>query len=144
MWVMLLVCSVYAADLTEKERKIYYDYMEADQAIMDAPLTRMNTQKEDVYDKYNLTLREAEDIVSRGEAQKLTGKDLKIYAYYSKKEKMILDRYRKGSRKKKRPLADKKKKIRLKALRKETAKKYHIPLGKVIDISRKGKKQQDR
>ncbi|MFC1570854.1 hypothetical protein ACFL4E_03625, partial [Candidatus Omnitrophota bacterium] len=98
--LLLLASSSYCEGLTEKECKIYYDYKEADQAITDAPLTAMNTQIDDVLEKYNLTTNEIEDIVSQGEAQKLTKKQLEIYAEYKKKEKPITKKYKSLSDKK--------------------------------------------
>ncbi len=93
MGLLLFANSSYGEGLTEKEWNIYYDYKEADHSILDSPITAMNTQKDDVLDKYNLTTNEIEDIVSQGEAQKLTEKQLKIYGEYNKKEREITKRY---------------------------------------------------
>ena len=83
----------YGKDLTEKEWKIYYSYKEAGRAIAESPVTSISTSVDDVNEKYNLTNNEMEDLISRGESQKLTKKQRKIYDDLSKKQKKIEKAY---------------------------------------------------
>ncbi|MFC1480401.1 hypothetical protein ACFL5Y_03025 [Candidatus Omnitrophota bacterium] len=83
----------YCENLTERQWKIYYDYKEADQKVLEADSTSMGWEVEDVYDKYDLTTNEMEEIVERGKAQKLTDKQRKIYDEFTERQKEIEERY---------------------------------------------------